>query len=148
MDIWYQCICGIVSPLFILKHFLQNLTNPLVAKRTIYGRTLGRPVDWCVALGDRIAAALDHYQNGHTTLVKTATLLWSKRPHKLGSYQKRPHCIWSKWPHSFWSKRPQGASPVKGADLATKTASPFVTYCRRCGDVCHSVLPLTFLKYL
>ena len=29
----------------------------------------------------------DDYQNGHTTLVKTATLLWSKWPHKLASYQ-------------------------------------------------------------
>ena len=29
---------------FIPKHFLQNLKNPLVAKRTIYGKTLGRPV--------------------------------------------------------------------------------------------------------
>ena len=38
---------------FIPKHFLQNLKNPLVAKRTIYGRTLGRPVDSWVAFGDR-----------------------------------------------------------------------------------------------
>ena len=65
----------------------------------------------------------DHYQNGHTTLVKTATLLWSKRPHKLASYQNghtafgqnghtlfgqnghRAHLQWKeqiwlpKWPH-------------------------------------------------
>ena len=40
MDIWYQCTCGIVST-FIPKHFLQNPKNPLVAKRIIYGRTLG-----------------------------------------------------------------------------------------------------------
>ena len=43
---------------WIPKHFLQNLKNPLVAKRTIYGRTLGRPVDSWVAFGDRISAAL------------------------------------------------------------------------------------------
>ena len=45
---------------FIPKHFLQNLKNPLVAKLTIYGRTLGRPVDmgriW--RPGDRISATL------------------------------------------------------------------------------------------
>ena len=29
---------------FIPKHFLQNLKNPLVAKRTIFCRTLGRPM--------------------------------------------------------------------------------------------------------
>ena len=44
----------------IPKHFLQNLKNPLVAKRTIYGRTLGRPVDSWVAFGDHISAALGH----------------------------------------------------------------------------------------
>ena len=37
---------------FIPKHFLQNLKHPLVAKRTIYGRTLGRPVDSWVVFGD------------------------------------------------------------------------------------------------
>ena len=43
---------------FIPKHLLQNLKNLLVAKRTIYGRILGRPVDSWVAFGDRISAAL------------------------------------------------------------------------------------------
>ena len=42
---------------FILKHFLQNLKNPLVAKRTIYGRTLGRP---CVAFGNRATVFQQH----------------------------------------------------------------------------------------
>ena len=41
---------------FILKHFL----HPLVAKRTIYGRTLGRPVDWWVAFGDRANVFQQH----------------------------------------------------------------------------------------
>ena len=45
---------------FITKHFLQNLKNPLVAKRTIYGRTLGRPVDWWVAFGDRATVFQQH----------------------------------------------------------------------------------------
>ena len=39
---------------FISKHFLQNLKNPLVAKWTIYGRTLCHPVDSWVAFGDRV----------------------------------------------------------------------------------------------
>ena len=45
---------------FIPKHFLQNLKHPLVAKRTIYGRTLGRPVDSWVALGDRVTIFQQH----------------------------------------------------------------------------------------
>ena len=45
-------LCNCLST-FIPKHFLQNLKNPLVAKRTIYSRTLGRPVDSWVAFGDR-----------------------------------------------------------------------------------------------
>ena len=39
---------------FIPKHFLQNLKNPLVAKWTIYGRTLCHPVDSWVAFGDQV----------------------------------------------------------------------------------------------
>ena len=59
----------------------------------------------------------DHYQNGHTTLVKTATLLWSKRPHRMGSYQNghaffgqngHGHTLLVKTATLFWSKRPQG----------------------------------------
>ena len=45
---------------FIPKHFLQNLKNPLVAKLTIYGRTLGGPVDSCVAFGDRATVFQQH----------------------------------------------------------------------------------------
>ena len=45
---------------FIPKHFLQNLKNPLVAKQTIYGRTLGRPVDSWVAFGDRATVFQQH----------------------------------------------------------------------------------------
>ena len=66
--------------------------------------------------------------SGITT--RTATLLWSKRPHCFGQSghiswvaTKTATLFWSKRPHSFWSKRPQSASPVKGADLASKTAS-------------------------
>ena len=43
-----------VMPSFILKYFLQNLKNSLVAKRTIDGGTLGRPVESWVAYGDRV----------------------------------------------------------------------------------------------
>ena len=50
--IWYQCICRVVCPLFIRNIFLQNIKNSLVAKRTIHGRTLGRPLDSWVAIGD------------------------------------------------------------------------------------------------
>ena len=56
---------------FITKHFLQNLKNSLVAKRTIYGRTLGRPVDWWVAYGDRATVFQQHWTwltFGHTPL--------------------------------------------------------------------------------
>ena len=49
-------------PTFVSKHFLQNLKNPLVAKRTIYGRTLGRLAGGVMGRiwrpGDRISAAL------------------------------------------------------------------------------------------
>ena len=45
---------------FITKHFLQNLKNSLVAKRTIHGRTLGRQVDWWVAFGDRATVFQQH----------------------------------------------------------------------------------------
>ena len=45
---------------FILKHFLQKLKNPLVDKRTIYGRTLCRPLDSWVAFGDR-ATVFQHH---------------------------------------------------------------------------------------
>ena len=44
----------------IRKHFLQNLKNPLVAKWTIYGRTLGRPVDSWVVFGDRATVFQQH----------------------------------------------------------------------------------------
>ena len=45
---------------FIPKHFLQNLKNALVAKRTIYGRTLGHPVDWWIKFGDRATIFQQH----------------------------------------------------------------------------------------
>ena len=52
---------------FISKHFLQNLKNPLVAKGTIYGRTLGPPVDSWVTFGDRATVFQQHCteQNRH-----------------------------------------------------------------------------------
>ena len=64
----------------------------------------------------------DHYQNGHTTLVKTATLLWSKRPHRMGSYQNG-HVFLVKTATPLWSKRPQGGLYPKWAEVATKTAT-------------------------
>ena len=45
---------------FIPKHFLQNLNHPLVAKWTIYGRTLGRLVVSWVAFGDRATIFQQH----------------------------------------------------------------------------------------
>ena len=45
---------------FIPKHFLQNLKNLLVANRTIYGRTLGHPVNSWVAFGDRATLFQQH----------------------------------------------------------------------------------------
>ena len=41
--------------------FLQNLKNSLVAKRTINGGTLGRPVDSWVAFGDRATIFQQHW---------------------------------------------------------------------------------------
>ena len=61
MDIWYQCIYGIVSPLSLQNIFCKNLNNPLVAKRTNYGRTLGHPVDSWVAFGDRATVFQQHW---------------------------------------------------------------------------------------
>ena len=58
---------------------------------------------------------------------RTATLLWSKRPHCFGQNghiswvaTKTATLFWSKRPHSFWSKRPQSASPVKRADETSR----------------------------
>ena len=45
---------------FIPKHFMQNLKHPLVTKRTIYGKTLGRLVDSWVAFGDRATIFQQH----------------------------------------------------------------------------------------
>ena len=46
---------------FIPKYFLQNLKNSLVAKRTIDGGTLGRPVDSWVTFGDRATIFQQHW---------------------------------------------------------------------------------------
>ena len=46
---------------FIPKYFLQNLKNPLVAKQTIDGGTLGRPVNSWVAFGDRATIFQQHW---------------------------------------------------------------------------------------
>ena len=45
---------------FIPKNFLQNLKHPLVAKRTIYGKTMGRPMDSWVAFDDRATIFQQH----------------------------------------------------------------------------------------
>ena len=50
----------IVMSGFILKYFLQNLKNSLVAKWTIGDVTLGRPVDSWVAFGDRATIFQQH----------------------------------------------------------------------------------------
>ena len=49
-----------VNVMSILKYFLQNLKNSLVAKRTIGGETLGRPVDSRAAFGDRATIFRQH----------------------------------------------------------------------------------------
>ena len=46
---------------FIVKHLLQNLKSPLIANRTICGRTLGCPVDLWVAFGDRATIFQQHW---------------------------------------------------------------------------------------
>ena len=53
-------------PSFIPKYFLQNLKNSLVAKRTIDGGTLGRPVDSWVGFGDRVTMFQQHCQDNLT----------------------------------------------------------------------------------
>ena len=45
---------------FLPKYSLQNIKNSLVAKRTIHGRTLGRPLDSWVAIGDRATVFQQH----------------------------------------------------------------------------------------
>ena len=51
---------------FIPKHFLQNLKNPLIVKPTIYGRTLGGPVDSWVTFGDQATVFQQHWTNSDT----------------------------------------------------------------------------------
>ena len=73
LDIWYQYICEIVSPLSLENIFCKNLKNPLVAKQTIYGRTLGRPVDSWVAFGKR-ATIFQQHSLSLINLLKTLVL--------------------------------------------------------------------------
>ena len=62
--IWYQCICGVVCPLFYRNILvLQNIKNSLVAKRTIHGRTLGRPLDSWVAFSNQATIFQQHWDN-------------------------------------------------------------------------------------
>ena len=95
-DTWYQWI--VCRSSFIPKYFLQNLKNPLVAKRTIHGGTLGRPVDSWVAFGDRVTIFQQHC---------FMYLVWRPKfiaPHKLCLIQggwsrhqlKRHCCVWTK----------------------------------------------------
>ena len=61
--IWYQCIhLRSCLSAFIPKYFLQNIKKSLVAKRTIHGRTLGRPLDSWVAFGDRATIFQQHWK--------------------------------------------------------------------------------------
>ena len=45
---------------FLPKYFLQNIKNSWVAKRTIHGKTLGRPLDSWVAIGNRATVFQQH----------------------------------------------------------------------------------------
>ena len=56
---------------FILKYFLQNLKNSLVAKRTIGGGTLGRPVDSWVSFGNRGTIFQQHCSIKHAIAYNT-----------------------------------------------------------------------------
>ena len=64
----------------------------------------------------------NHYQNGHTTLVKTATLLWSKRPHRMRSYQNG-HAFFGQNGHTLFVKTATRWALPKWAEVATKTAT-------------------------
>ena len=63
-----------------------------------------------------------HYQNGHTTLVKTATLLWSKRPHRMGSCQNG-HAFFGQNGHTLMVKTATRWALPKWAEVATTTAT-------------------------
>ena len=63
-----------------------------------------------------------HYQNGHTTLVKTATLLWSKRPHRMGSYQNG-HAFFGQNGHTLMVKTATSWALPKWAEVVTNTAT-------------------------
>ena len=57
-----------------------------------------------------------HYQNGHTALVKTATLLWSTRPPRKGWLRittKTVTLLWSKRPHCFGQNGQKGVTTMK-----------------------------------
>ena len=67
MEILQSCAKPLISmhlrsclSTFLPKIFLQNTNNSLVAKRTIHGRTLGRPLDSWVAFGDRATVFQQH----------------------------------------------------------------------------------------
>ena len=109
------------------RHF-RRMRNPqfcLSGKRPIVPHSQGEPVKTATLQNGHNQnghTEWDHYQNGHTTLVKTATLLWSKRPHRMGSYQNG-HVFLVKTATPLWSKRPQGGLYPKWAEVATKTAT-------------------------
>ena len=87
--ILYQCICGVVCPLFFRIIFLQNIKNPLFAKRTIHGRTLGRLLDSCVAIGDRATVFQQHSKIDPRMMWKKINeLIWDKKKN-----MSRNHCI-------------------------------------------------------
>ena len=80
--ILYQCICGVVCPLIFRNIFLQNIKNPLFAKRTIHGRTLGRLLDSWIAIGDRATVFQQHSKIDPRMMWKRSTN-WSEIKRKI-----------------------------------------------------------------
>ena len=71
MEILQSCAKPLISmhlrsclSTFLPKYFLQNINNSLVAKRTIHGRTLGRPLDSWVAFGDQATVFQQQWHHG------------------------------------------------------------------------------------
>ena len=56
---------------FLPKYFLQNIKNSLVAKRTIHGWTLGRPLDSWVAIADRATVFQQHCKRMQSRAIVT-----------------------------------------------------------------------------
>ena len=88
--IWYLRSC---LSTFLPKYFFQNTKNSLFAKRTIHGRTLGRPLDSWVAFGDRATVFQQHW----LWPLLAVTELWSLGPGAVTTVSSR----WAHGDHLF-----------------------------------------------